>query len=124
MGVHHATLRQPVTSQQKILHRTYKGKDLLILPVHKQINAWHKANRKMGWGIKEEEFDKIGEPPSLTESDRHQGYSDFFDAAQIFCSNEVLGLGIGNMDRDYPLFGIPTLRLLSKSKVIHFMNRE
>ena len=37
------------------------------------------------------------------------GYNDFFDAAQIFCNNNVLGLGIGNMDQIYPLFGIPAL---------------
>ncbi len=39
------------------------------------------------------------------------GFNDFFDAAQIFFSNGVLGLGIGNLDRNYPLFGIPTLRI-------------
>ncbi len=39
------------------------------------------------------------------------GFNDFFDAPQIFCSIGVLGLGIGNVDRNYPLFGIPTLRL-------------
>ena len=38
------------------------------------------------------------------------GFNDFFDAPQIFCSIGVLGLGIGNVDRNYPLFGIPTLR--------------
>ncbi len=38
------------------------------------------------------------------------GYNDFFDAPQLFCSNSKLGLGIGNVDRNYPLFGIPTLR--------------
>jgi len=39
------------------------------------------------------------------------GYNDFFDAAQLFRSNHILGLGIGNVDQNYPLFGIPTLRL-------------
>jgi hypothetical protein len=39
------------------------------------------------------------------------GYSDFFDAPQLFCSNSILGLGIGNVDRNYPLFGIPTLQI-------------
>jgi hypothetical protein len=39
------------------------------------------------------------------------GYNDFFDAPQLFCSNHILGLGIGNVDRNYPLFGIPTLIL-------------
>ena len=34
------------------------------------------------------------------------GYYDFFDAVQIFCSNKTLGLGIGNIDQNYPLFGI------------------
>ena len=38
------------------------------------------------------------------------GFNDFFDALQMFCSNGTLGLGIGNVDRNYPLFGIPTLR--------------
>jgi hypothetical protein len=39
------------------------------------------------------------------------GYNDFCDAPQMFYSNETLGLGIGNMDRNYPNFGIPTLQL-------------
>lgn len=38
------------------------------------------------------------------------GFSDFYDAVQMFCSNGILGLGIGNVDYNYPLFGIPTLR--------------
>jgi hypothetical protein len=38
------------------------------------------------------------------------GFNDFFDAPQIFCSIGVLGIGIGNVDYNYPLFGIPTLR--------------
>ena len=39
------------------------------------------------------------------------GFNDFFDAPQLFCSNSKLGLGIGNVERNYPLFGVPTLRL-------------
>ena len=39
------------------------------------------------------------------------GYYDFFDAVQMFVSNGVLGLGIGNVDRNYPFFGIPTMRI-------------
>lgn len=39
------------------------------------------------------------------------GYNDFFDSPQLFCSNSKLGLGIGNVDRNYPLFGIPILQL-------------
>jgi len=42
------------------------------------------------------------------------GYNDFFDALQMFCSNGTLGLGIGNVDKNYPLFGIPTLRFYSQ----------
>jgi len=41
------------------------------------------------------------------------GFNDFYDAPQIFCSNNILGLGIGNVDRNYPLFGIPTLQFCS-----------
>jgi len=44
------------------------------------------------------------------------GFNDFFDAPQLFCSNNVLGLGIGNVDRNYPLFGIPTLRFVHASQ--------
>ena len=38
------------------------------------------------------------------------GFHDFYDAVQMFCSVDTLGLGIGNVDQNYPLFGIPTLR--------------
>jgi hypothetical protein len=38
------------------------------------------------------------------------GFNEFFDAVQMFCSNNTLGLGIGHVDRRYPGFGIPTLR--------------
>jgi hypothetical protein len=38
------------------------------------------------------------------------GFCDFYDSLQIFCSQDILGLGIGNVDHNYPLFGIPTLR--------------
>lgn len=221
----------------------------LILPASKQIRAWRKANRKMGWGIRDEEFHHIQEPPPMTEADKRQGYigavlcygfgddgtghadpvlsgkvaweyaqkrwwrktwqceyidfnkadhirlrpeapprpkgfyyvkfqpgeklqlltvsqarknfrnktgcgpegvqlltithkhfqklmnerkiplmaladydvapygyNDFFDAAQMFCSNEILGLGIGNVDQHYPLFGIPTIRIKKNLK--------
>ncbi len=37
---------------------------------------------------------------------------DFFDAPQIFCCDNRLGLGIGNVERNYPLFGVPTLRFV------------
>jgi hypothetical protein len=234
----------------KLFQRTFsktKAEDrgLLILSVDKQISLWRKANREMTWSIKEEEFDQIQPPPSITEDDhrcgfagavlfygfdddgaanadpvlsgkvawdyarrrrkkkawqceyvhfdqsdymghirlrpgaparpkgfyfakfqpgkRYQsltvsqvrkrfknhtgcgpegvqllvithphfidmmnerkipfmaladydvapyGYEDFFDVPQLFCSNGILGLGIGHVDRNYPLFGIPTL---------------
>ena len=41
------------------------------------------------------------------------GFNVFYDAPQIFCSNHILGLGIGNVDRNYPLFGIPTMQFCS-----------
>ena len=44
------------------------------------------------------------------------GFNDFFDAPQLFCSNSKLGLGIGNVDRNYPLFGVPTLQLCSATQ--------
>jgi len=217
-----------------------------IIPMDKQIKAWRKANRKMSWEIKEEEFDEVQPPPDITEDDRRcgfigavlfygfgdngsssadavlsgkvvwkyalrrrkgkiwqceyvhlddmdytdyirlrpgaparprgfywakfqpgeryrdltvsqvrrllgkdtgcgpegiqflvithphftdmmnkrkipfmaladydvapYGYEDFYDAPQLFCSNSILGLGIGNIDRNYPLFAIPTVR--------------
>lgn len=228
------------------------GKITLILPIDKQVKAWHRANRKMAWGIKGEEFNKIGEPPQLTGGDGLYGYkgaalfygfgddghcnadpvlsgklaweyarrswwrktwqceyidfdktdhirlrpgaparprgfyfakfqtgekyqaltvsqvrkmlrqetgcgpegiqflaiththfqkmmndrkipfmaladydvapygfNDFFDAPQLFSGNGVLGLGIGNVDRNYPLFGIPTLCFQNRPDALH-----
>lgn len=45
------------------------------------------------------------------------GYNYFFDAPQLFFSNKKLGLGIGNVDRNSPLFGIPTLQLCGRPYV-------
>jgi len=45
------------------------------------------------------------------------GYEDFFDCLQIFCSNDTLGLGIGNVDQVYPLFGIPSLRFDDRDNI-------
>jgi hypothetical protein len=39
------------------------------------------------------------------------GFNDFFDVPQMFSSNRILGLGIGNVGQDYRGFGVPTLRL-------------
>ena len=44
------------------------------------------------------------------------GFNDFYDAPQLFSSNHILGLGIGNVDRNYPLFGIPTLQFVFSSR--------
>jgi hypothetical protein len=42
-----------------------------------------------------------------------QGLNDFSKVPQIFCSNKRIGLGIGNVDYNYPPFGIPTLQICS-----------
>jgi hypothetical protein len=39
------------------------------------------------------------------------GFGDFFDIPQLFSSNRILGLGIGNADYNYSGFGVPVLRL-------------
>jgi hypothetical protein len=71
-----------------------KAKDLshLILPVHKQIRAWHKANRKMKWRIESKAFDRIEVPLALTEDDRSQG---FIGVALFYGFGED---GFGNAD--------------------------
>jgi hypothetical protein len=225
--------------------KTPPDKTCLILSLEKQVKTWRRANRKMGWGIKEKEFAELQQPQEIEESDRREGflgtalfygfgddgsgysdpvlsgkeawkyakkrwwretwqceyvdfnrpddirlrpgapsrpkgfyfakfrpgerfltitvsqfrkrlrdetgcgpegiqfltithshfqrlmndrktpfmaladydvapygYNDFFDAVQMFCSNHVLGLGIGNVDQNYPFFGIPSLRFL------------
>ena len=45
-----------------------------ILTVQEQIKAWRKANRKMGWNITQEEFDKLAMIPSLTDGEVNQGF--------------------------------------------------
>jgi hypothetical protein len=37
------------------------------------------------------------------------GFNDFIDVPQIFCSNGILGLGIGNADHEYQGFAIPVV---------------
>ena len=39
-----------------------------------QIRAWRKANKKMGWGITEEEFAAIGAPSQVTDQERKAGF--------------------------------------------------
>ncbi|NOX33714.1 MAG: hypothetical protein GXP56_08240 [Deltaproteobacteria bacterium] len=51
--------------------------------------------------------------PFMTFSDYDvapHGFYDFYDAVQMFCSQDTLGLGIGNIDRNYPLFAISEIR--------------
>jgi uncharacterized protein YndB with AHSA1/START domain len=38
------------------------------------------------------------------------GFNDFFDALQMFVSDDTVGMGIGNLDFKYRMFGIPTIR--------------
>ncbi|MFI5294319.1 MAG: hypothetical protein ACHQ0Y_04770 [Thermodesulfovibrionales bacterium] len=44
------------------------------------------------------------------------GHDDFFDTLQIFSSNRILGLGIGNVDQNYPGFSIPTIIIAGKAQ--------
>ena len=46
----------------------------LILTLQEQIKAWHKANRKMGWNITQDEFDKQEIISSSTDSSVKQGF--------------------------------------------------
>jgi hypothetical protein len=38
------------------------------------------------------------------------GFNDFFECPQLFCSQGILGFGVGNVDGPYPLFAIPSIR--------------
>jgi hypothetical protein len=84
---------------------TSEERSRLVRPVNRQIKAWNKANRKMGWGITNEEFDKIGELPQLTESELQQGYI----GAVLFCGFGDDGFGnadsvlSGKMAWDYAI---------------------
>jgi hypothetical protein len=100
----------------------------LIRPIGRQIKAWHKANRKMGWGITKEEFDKIGELPQLTEGERQQGYigavlfygfgdDGFGNADSVLSGKMAWHYAIKRKEKKtwyceyihYSLFGIPTI---------------
>ncbi len=41
------------------------------------------------------------------------GFGDFFEAPQLFCSQGVLGLGVGNVAGVYARFGIPLVRIFT-----------
>lgn len=51
-----------------------KAPDGFIRDRNAQIRAWKKANHKMGWGIGQEEFERIGQPPEITDQDRRDGF--------------------------------------------------
>ena len=96
-----------------------KSKALTVSQVRKSLTT------DTGWGPEGFQFLAITHPhfaelmnerkiPFMALADYDvapYGYNDFFDAPQLFCSNSKLGLGIGNVDRNYPLFGVPTLCL-------------
>jgi len=101
-----------------------KSKSMTVSQVRKNLTT------DTGWGPEGFQFLAITHPhfadlmnarkiPFMALADYDvapYGFNDFFDAPQLFCSNSKLGLGIGNVDRNYPLFGIPTLRLASGHK--------
>jgi len=62
-----------------LLHRFHirksKHRDSYILPVSEQIQSWRKADRKMRWGLRKDEFDRIGPPPRIDEDDRKAGFT-------------------------------------------------
>lgn len=67
-------MNMPLLWFRKVLSKDrIEGEGPLILPVEAQIKAWRKANRKMEWGIRMEEFDRIEAPPLFTETDQEQG---------------------------------------------------
>jgi len=101
-----------------------KSKSMTVSQVRKSLTS------DTGWGPEGFQFLAITHPhfaelmnerkiPFMALADYDvapYGYNDFFDAPQLFCSNSKLGLGIGNVDRNYPLFGVPTLRLANGRK--------
>ncbi len=91
----------------------------VILEPKTQIRAWRKGNQTMGWGIREDEFDAIGQPPEMNDKDRKDGFvgvvlsygfGDFYDAPFLLATRNVLGIGVGNVSRPYPRYGSGTLR--------------
>ncbi|MGD9281719.1 MAG: hypothetical protein PVF60_12555, partial [Desulfobacterales bacterium] len=102
-----------------------KSKAMTVSQVRKSLTT------ETGWGPEGFQFLAITHPhfadlmnerkiPFMALADYDvapYGYNDFFDAPQLFCSNNKLGLGIGNVDRNYPLFGIPTLQLCGRLQV-------
>lgn len=57
----------------------------------------------------------IGSPgfPAMSLADYEvapYGFGDYFDVPHLFFTNGLLALGLGHVDRNYPAFGIPTVR--------------
>lgn len=63
-----------ILESKSLSKNKFEGLTHVISSINKQIKAWRKANKKMGWGIKNEEFEKIQLPPSLSEEERNQGF--------------------------------------------------
>jgi hypothetical protein len=101
------------------------GQKYLGIPVSQLRQSF---KQKTGWGPEGLQFlfithfhfaDLMDERkiPFFTLADYNvtlQGSNDFFSVLQIFCSNKRIGLGIGNVDHNYPPFGIPTLQICSR----------
>jgi len=69
-------IRKIVSFYKRLPRQLFQKKsvDGFILDRNAQIRAWKKANKKMGWGIGQEEFDRIGQPPEIIEQDRRDGF--------------------------------------------------
>jgi hypothetical protein len=55
--------------------RPVKQHDDGVLPLQDQLDAWRKAVKKMRWGIRREEFDRIPAPAALTAEERAAGFA-------------------------------------------------
>lgn len=69
-------IRQIGSLCNRLSKQRFQGEasDGFILDPEAQIRAWKKANKKMGWGIGPEEFDRIGPSPEITDQDRKDGF--------------------------------------------------
>ncbi len=69
-------IRQIGSLWNRLSKQRFQGEasDGFILDHEAQITVWERANRKMGWGIGQEEFDRIGPPAEMTDQDRKDGF--------------------------------------------------
>jgi hypothetical protein len=118
-------LERPKGFYYAMIRAEEKSKSMTVSQVRKMLTS------DTGWGPEGFQFLAITHPhfadlmnerkiPFMALADYDvapYGYDDFYDAPQLFCSNNKLGLGIGNVDRNYPLFGIPTLQLCDRMQV-------